>query len=323
MTAVPVAGATRSNITLSEPDGTVTKINEAGEPLTAAEIEQLADAVTGLAGPGDWVVLSGSVPPGVDADVYAHLTRRFTAAGIEVAVDTSGPALLHAIVAGPALVKPNREELAEALGREVASVADAVDAAQQVRKAGAPHGAGQPRARRRGARGRRRRVVGRGPRRGARSTVGAGDACSPGSSPEAGRDREALATALRWAAAAVERPGSGVPDPADIARRPAYVTDQLDRPDAHGARLTEEGPPGPGGTRRPAHHEEGAHDGNDLHTSGRGDGGQGDDPARRRLPGRDGHAQHRRVHRLGPDHRPVHPDRLAAQREVSRRSSGR
>jgi 1-phosphofructokinase len=228
MTAVPVAGATRSNLTLSEPDGTVTKINETGEPLTAAEVEQLADVVTGLAGPGDWAVLSGSVPAGVDADIYAHLTRRFTAAGIEVAVDTSGPALLHAIVAGPALVKPNRDEVAEALGREVGTVADAVDAAQQVRKAGArtvlvslgPDGA----------------VLvedggvwwGEGPVAARRSTVGAGDCLLAGFLAGGGEGRDALATALRWAAAAVERPGSGVPDPADIARRGAHVTDQLD-----------------------------------------------------------------------------------------------
>jgi 1-phosphofructokinase len=228
MTAVPVAGATRSNLTLSEPDGTVTKINETGEPLTAAEVEQLADVVTGLAGPGDWAVLSGSVPASVDADIYAHLTRRFTAAGIEVAVDTSGPALLHAIVAGPALVKPNRDEVAEALGREVGTVADAVDAAQQVRKAGArtvlvslgPDGA----------------VLvedggvwwGEGPVAARRSTVGAGDCLLAGFLAGGGEGRDALATALRWAAAAVERPGSGVPDPADIARRGAHVTDQLD-----------------------------------------------------------------------------------------------
>jgi 1-phosphofructokinase len=228
MTAVPVAGATRTNLTLIEPDGTVTKINETGEPLTPTEIEQLADAVTGLAGPGDWAVLSGSVPSGVDADVYARLTRRFTAAGIEVAVDTSGPALLHAMLAGPALVKPNREEVAEALGRDVASVADAVDAAEQARKAGAravlvslgPDGA----------------VLvgdggvwwGEGPVAARRSTVGAGDCLLAGFLAGGGEGGDALATALRWAAAAVERPGSGVPDPADIARRRAYVTDQLD-----------------------------------------------------------------------------------------------
>ena len=41
---------------------------------------------------------------------------------------------------------------------------------------------------------------------------------------------------------------------------------------------------------------------------------QGHRPAVRWLPGRHGHAQHRGVHRLGPDHRSVHPDRLAAER---------
>jgi 1-phosphofructokinase len=228
MSAVRVAAATRSNLTLSEPDGTVTKINEAGEPLAAREIEQLADAVTGLAGPGDWAVLSGSVPPGVDDDVYAHLIRRFTEAGIEVAVDTSGPALMHAVDAGPALVKPNHDEVGAALGRQVRSIADAVAAAERVRKAGAravlvslgPDGAVLA----------EEGAVWRGdcPVAERRSTVGAGDCLLAGFLAAGGAGSEALATALRWAAAAVERPGSGVPGPEDIAGRRAHVTDQID-----------------------------------------------------------------------------------------------
>ncbi|MFI6455702.1 PfkB family carbohydrate kinase, partial [Streptosporangium amethystogenes] len=42
MVTVPVAGATRSNVALAEPDGTVTKVNEPGTALSAAELEALA-----------------------------------------------------------------------------------------------------------------------------------------------------------------------------------------------------------------------------------------------------------------------------------------
>ncbi|WP_343983817.1 1-phosphofructokinase family hexose kinase, partial [Streptosporangium amethystogenes] len=114
MVTVPVAGATRSNVALAEPDGTVTKINEPGTALSPAELEALAAAVLGAAGSADWVVASGSLPPRVPVDVYARLCERFTGAGINVAVDTSGPAFVHALTQAPALVKPNREELSEA-----------------------------------------------------------------------------------------------------------------------------------------------------------------------------------------------------------------
>jgi 1-phosphofructokinase len=229
MNAVPVAGATRSNLTLSEPDGTVTKINEGGEALTAAEVELLADAAMGLVGPLDWVVLSGSLPPGVDGEVYAHLTERFVASGIEVAIDTSGPALGRAVRARPTLVKPNREELSGTLGREIRSIADAVAAAQALRAVGAgtvlaslgPDGAVLA----------DRDGVWHGECAVAepRSTVGAGDCLLAGFLAAGAAGRDALATALCWAAAAVELPGSGVPAPADIAWRRARLTDDVDR----------------------------------------------------------------------------------------------
>jgi 1-phosphofructokinase len=232
MTAVPVAGITRSNLTVSEPDGTVTKINEGGELLGPDEIDLLAHAVETLVGPLDWAVLSGSVPTGVDTGVYARLTERFARAGIDVAVDTSGPALLRAVGAGPTIVKPNRDELSEALGRDIHSLADAVEAAEVLRTAGAisvlaslgPDGAVLV--------GPEGVVFGDSVVDAPRSSVGAGDCLLAGflAARAAGAaGREALATALRWAAAAVELPGSAVPGPADIARRRARVADEIDR----------------------------------------------------------------------------------------------
>ncbi|HEV7762968.1 MAG TPA: 1-phosphofructokinase family hexose kinase [Acidimicrobiales bacterium] len=247
MTAVPVAGATRSNLTLSEPDGTVTKINEGGARLDAGEIDLLADAVVRLVGPGDWAVLSGSLPTGVATDVYARLTERFVRAGLDVALDTSGPALVRAVQAGPTIVKPNRDELSEALGRDVRSLADAVEAAELLRSAGAagvlaslgPDGAVLV-----GGGTNRNKGGDEGGREGGgvvfgdcvvaepRSSVGAGDCLLAGylaarSSGAGGH--AALATALRWAAAAVELPGSAVPGPADVARHEARLTDEVDR----------------------------------------------------------------------------------------------
>ncbi|MFD1537035.1 1-phosphofructokinase family hexose kinase, partial [Nonomuraea guangzhouensis] len=99
MVTVPVTGTTRSNVTLAEPDGTITKINEPGTALSPGELDTIADTVLAAAHEADWVVASGSLPPEVPADVYARLCRRFAGAGIHVAVDTSGPALASALAA--------------------------------------------------------------------------------------------------------------------------------------------------------------------------------------------------------------------------------
>ncbi|HEV2346865.1 MAG TPA: 1-phosphofructokinase family hexose kinase, partial [Actinocrinis sp.] len=135
--AVPIAARTRSNVTLVEADGAVTKVNEPGAPLTVAEFHAVARAILGCAGTADWVVMCGSLPPDVPVDVYAGFTAQFAAAGIRVAVDTSGPALLCAVAAGPDLVKPNRDELAEAVGAPLRDLGDVIEAARSLRALGA------------------------------------------------------------------------------------------------------------------------------------------------------------------------------------------
>jgi len=63
--AVPIAGPTRSNITLTEPDGTTTKINEPGPQLSPGEFAAITDQALAAAGPDGWVVACGSAPPGL------------------------------------------------------------------------------------------------------------------------------------------------------------------------------------------------------------------------------------------------------------------
>ncbi|MEV0594892.1 1-phosphofructokinase [Nonomuraea cavernae] len=218
MVTVPVAGTTRSNVTLAEPDGTVTKINEPGTALTPAELDTVADAVLAAAHEADWVVASGSLPPEVPADVFARLCRRFAGAGIHVAVDTSGPALVAALGAGPALVKPNLDELAAATGLPILRVGDVVEAADLLRAAGARTvlaslGAdGAVLLQDRGV------WYGEAAVSEPRSSVGAGDAMLAGFLAGGGRGEAALVEALAWGAAAVRLPGSRMPGPSDIDR---------------------------------------------------------------------------------------------------------
>lgn len=128
--AVPVAGTVRTNLTITEPDGTTTKINEPGAGLQAAEAEELAWAVMQRARGDEWVVLSGSLPPGLPDTWYSEMTAALKAHGCKVAVDTSD-APLAALAAGldraaPDLIKPNAEELAGLTGVSAESLESAV-----------------------------------------------------------------------------------------------------------------------------------------------------------------------------------------------------
>jgi 1-phosphofructokinase len=218
--AVPVPGSTRSNVSLVEPDGTVTKINEPGQVLTDADLDEIVDAVLSVADGADWVVACGSLPPGVPDGFYARLGRLLPA---RFAVDTSGPALAAAVTSAPALVKPNRVELAELVGSPIDTVADAVRAASAVRAAGVSAVLASL-----GADG-AVLVDGQGVRYGdapvdrRRSAVGAGDAMLAGYLAAGVTGADPLVEALSWGAAAVRFPGSRMPGPADVDRSSVRV----------------------------------------------------------------------------------------------------
>ena len=114
----PVAptGDVRVNLTLTEHDGTTTKINSAGAAADAELLDRMRGAVSELATGAAWVVLAGSVPPGTPDGWYAEVAAALSATGARVAVDTSdAPLLALAAALGearPDIIKPNSEELA-------------------------------------------------------------------------------------------------------------------------------------------------------------------------------------------------------------------
>ena len=106
---VPIAGEIRSNISLAQPNGCVTKINEAGPQLSSDEVDRLLDSVTEQLPGAGWLVCAGSLPAGVPVGWYRDLVDIGHRHGVRVAVDTSGEALAECLSAGPDLVKPNVE----------------------------------------------------------------------------------------------------------------------------------------------------------------------------------------------------------------------
>lgn len=221
---VPVVGQTRSNISVAEPDGALTKINAAGPELTAAESEALLTAVRTHSADADWIACCGSLPRGLTPEWYAALVARAHEAGARIALDTSGPSLLAALRERPDVVKPNAEELAEAVRRPLRTVGDAVEAARELRALGARAVLASL-----GADGQllvseggtwfgsaRVDVV--------RSNVGAGDASLAGFLAAGGEGPEALAAAVAHGAAAVRLPGSVMPAPADLDAAAVTVT---------------------------------------------------------------------------------------------------
>jgi tagatose 6-phosphate kinase len=124
----PIAAETRRTFTVVDGGGAVTAFNEAGPEVTEREFTEFRGQYDKALAGASAVVLSGSLPRGLAAWTYATLIEAATAAGVPAVLDTHGEALLRGAAAGPAIVKPNLEELANLTGRPLAA-ADGPDPA--------------------------------------------------------------------------------------------------------------------------------------------------------------------------------------------------
>ena len=129
---IRVPGETRSNIKIAEQDGRVTDINAPGPVVSEQAQRELLERVAMIGPEFDAVVVAGSLPRGVSPQWFQGLLEELKALGLKVALDTSGEALRAGLKAGPWMVKPNTEELAEALG-------NATDAISRLHQQGVEH----------------------------------------------------------------------------------------------------------------------------------------------------------------------------------------
>ena len=232
---VTQSGALRVNLTITEPDGTTTKLNSPGPEMTPETLVAVSQALQLRAGAGDWVVLAGSLPPGAPEGLYADLVAELAGTGARIAVDTSDAPLMELVArldaGAPHLMKPNGHELAQLTGNdegdhlEADPPAAALAARDLVERGveavlvtlgerggvlvtcdGAWHAGPPPTT-----------VV---------STVGAGDSSLFGyllADIEGGSPAERLALAVAYGSAAAGLPGTTIPQPAQVSRESVTV----------------------------------------------------------------------------------------------------
>ncbi|WP_122820861.1 1-phosphofructokinase family hexose kinase [Varibaculum vaginae] len=233
----------RTNLTIIDAGGETTKINEPGPTLSEGHAKSLLTVLRSQVrdlGEADWVVLAGSLPPGLPDDFYLTCLKELASCRGRLAVDTSGNPLR---ALGKALgqvtvdlMKPNSYELAELLGGKGAELEKAAisgDLLPVVRKAKELNERGVSSVL--ATLGSAGAILvtaegvwhGTSPDVPVRSTVGAGDssltgyvlAKSLGKSPE-----ECLATALAYGAAACAKAGTQPPTPKEIHPEEAQIT---------------------------------------------------------------------------------------------------
>ncbi|URJ61935.1 1-phosphofructokinase [Paenibacillus polymyxa] len=131
---VMIEDDTRINIKLKH--GDETEINGLGPAIREQEADALVQKLEGLQ-KNDIVVLSGSIPPSLGGDFYDRLISVCQQTGAEFVIDTTGEALMKALVHKPLLIKPNHHELAELFGVTIHSKEEIVTYGRKLLEAGA------------------------------------------------------------------------------------------------------------------------------------------------------------------------------------------
>jgi 1-phosphofructokinase family hexose kinase len=134
---IKVVGQTRLNLSIVETRWQRhTTLSETGPYVEPSCVNRLQRRLAKHARSGDWVVLAGSVPPGIPPDVYARLTVQSRRIGALVCLDADGDPLALGVAATPHLIKPNLDELQRLVGRPLKTDHEVVAAAVEIQRSG-------------------------------------------------------------------------------------------------------------------------------------------------------------------------------------------
>lgn len=135
--AVSIAAETRTNLTITDKNGLTVKLNERGPNITPRELDQLEAAVIARLPKFRWLLLCGSLPPGVPSDFYAKLITLCRKHNVKTLLDTDGEPLEAGIEAKPSVVTPNQQEAERLLNRALLTRSHFLDAVERIRHMGA------------------------------------------------------------------------------------------------------------------------------------------------------------------------------------------
>ncbi|MDE6674854.1 MAG: 1-phosphofructokinase [Acetatifactor sp.] len=127
-------GCTRINVKIRS--GQETDLNGRGPEIDDGAIMRLYEKLDRLQD-GDMLVLAGSIPGGLPADIYENILAHLSGKKIRAVVDATGELLLNVLKYRPFLVKPNHHELGEMFGVALSDMDEIVNYARKLKELGA------------------------------------------------------------------------------------------------------------------------------------------------------------------------------------------
>jgi len=126
----PIEHETRTNFIITDTRTmSQTRIDAPGPHISKSELERFLRKIRDIQPKPDVLVASGSVPPGVPANIYYDIVKMTKDKGVRVILDAEGQWLEEGIKAGPCCVKPNIREAEGLLGVELSTEEAIVEAA--------------------------------------------------------------------------------------------------------------------------------------------------------------------------------------------------
>jgi len=135
--AIPIENQTRTNLTITDRHGLTVNLNEAGPPLSTPEVSRAEKAVKDALSGAKWLMVCGSIPPGVPSDFYARLIAAARKKKVKTLLHADADSLRHALEEKPTVVTPNQQEAERLLGRTLITRTHYLEAAPQIRAMGA------------------------------------------------------------------------------------------------------------------------------------------------------------------------------------------
>jgi 1-phosphofructokinase family hexose kinase len=132
----PVENETRTNLTITDQRGLTVNLNEKGPEIARAEFAGIESAVRECLNGAGWLLLCGSLPPGVPASFYGKLIALAHRRKVRTLLRASGDALREGIKSRPAVAAPNQSEAERLLERSLLTRTHYLEAAQQIREMG-------------------------------------------------------------------------------------------------------------------------------------------------------------------------------------------
>lgn len=135
---VRIKAETRCCINILDTKVGSTEFLEPGAAVESEDIPNFLMKFQEIVKTSDIITISGSIPKGVETDIYAKMIQIARKDGKQVILDTSGATLAEGIKVKPTMIKPNNEELEALLGTPIKTREQLIDAAKKLQQSGIP-----------------------------------------------------------------------------------------------------------------------------------------------------------------------------------------